>query len=46
MNFESDGIEEYNDLVAAHQRNKYLSKKKKLELDMMHCESQLCDHQA
>ena len=35
MNFDSDGIEEYNSLVAAIELNKYQSKPK-LELDVNH----------
>uniref|UniRef100_M1DPF1 Integrase core domain containing protein n=1 Tax=Solanum tuberosum TaxID=4113 RepID=M1DPF1_SOLTU len=34
MNFDSDGIEEYNELVAALNRCEYRSKPMKLELDM------------
>ena len=39
MNFDSDGIEEYNYLVAALEQNDYQSKPKKLELDLKHHES-------
>uniref|UniRef100_M1D846 Integrase core domain containing protein n=1 Tax=Solanum tuberosum TaxID=4113 RepID=M1D846_SOLTU len=39
MNFESDGIEEYDELVAALDRCEYRSKPKKLELDMKNRES-------
>ena len=39
MNFDSDGIEAYNYLVAALELNAYQSKPKKLELDMKHHES-------
>ena len=38
MNFNSDGIEEYESLEAALERNKYQSKPKKLELDINHRE--------
>ena len=34
MNFDSDGIEAYNYLVAALERNEYRSKPRKFELDM------------
>uniref|UniRef100_M1DX35 Integrase core domain containing protein n=1 Tax=Solanum tuberosum TaxID=4113 RepID=M1DX35_SOLTU len=39
MNFESDGIEEYDELVAALDRCEYRSKPKKLELDIKNSES-------
>ncbi|KAK4716580.1 hypothetical protein R3W88_014918 [Solanum pinnatisectum] len=39
MNFESDGIEEYDELVAVLDRCEYRSKLKKLELDMKSRES-------
>ncbi|XP_049391485.1 uncharacterized protein LOC125855851 [Solanum stenotomum] len=39
MNFQSDGIEEYDELVAALDRCEYRSKPKKLELDMKNHES-------
>ena len=39
MNFENDGVEEYESLVAALERREYRSKPKKLELDMKHHES-------
>ncbi|KAG5568438.1 hypothetical protein H5410_064542 [Solanum commersonii] len=39
MNFDSDGIEEYDELVAALDKYEYQSKPKKYELDMKNCES-------
>ena len=39
MNFDSDCIEEYGSLVVALDRGDVRFKPKKLELDMMHCES-------
>uniref|UniRef100_M1D4X9 Integrase core domain containing protein n=1 Tax=Solanum tuberosum TaxID=4113 RepID=M1D4X9_SOLTU len=39
MNFDSDGIEEYDELVAALDRCEYRSKQKKYELDMKNHES-------
>ncbi|KAG5581373.1 hypothetical protein H5410_052000 [Solanum commersonii] len=39
MNFDGDGIEEYNELVAALDKHEYQSKPKKYELDMKNCES-------
>ena len=39
MNFDSDGIEEYDELVAALNRWEYRSKPKKYELDMENRES-------
>ncbi|TMW95515.1 hypothetical protein EJD97_008725 [Solanum chilense] len=39
MNFDSDGIEEYDSLVVALERNEYRSMPKKLMLDMKHRES-------
>ena len=39
MNFESDGVEEYESLVASLERSEYRSKSKKLENDMKHHES-------
>ena len=39
MNFDSDGIEEYDALVNALEQKKYWLKTKKLELDMKHRES-------
>ena len=39
MNFESDGIEEYDELVDALDRCEYRSKPKKFELDMKNRES-------
>ena len=38
INFDSDGIEEYDSLVGALERNEYRSKPKKLELYMKHHE--------
>ena len=40
MNFESDGIEEYESLVVEFDRGKCRFKAKKLELDMKHRKSQ------
>ncbi|KAK4713472.1 hypothetical protein R3W88_019379 [Solanum pinnatisectum] len=37
MNFEGDGIEDYDELVAALYRFEFCSKLKKLELDMKNC---------
>ena len=39
MNFDSDGIEEYDDLVATLDRCEYRSKQKKYQLDMKNRES-------
>ena len=39
MNFDSDGIEEYDELVVALDRGEYWSKPKKYELDMKNHES-------
>lgn len=39
MNFERDGIEEYEELVDTLDRCEYHSKPKKLDLDMKNCES-------
>ena len=39
MNFDSDGIEEFDSLVAILEQLEYRSKLKKLELDMKHRES-------
>ncbi|KAK4733810.1 hypothetical protein R3W88_008071 [Solanum pinnatisectum] len=41
MNFKSDGIEEYDELVAALDMCEYRSKQKKLEVDMKNHESPL-----
>ena len=39
MNFDSDGIEEFNSLMDTLERNEYRSRTKKLELEMKHRES-------
>ena len=39
INFEHDGMEEYEELVDALDKYEYHSKPKKLDLDMKNCES-------